>query len=123
MIRRLRMTVAHLKKQIDRRFTRLQREMNARFVGVDQRFAAMEHRFDDMSQRSDARFSSLERHLLSLGEQLESIARRLDTKIDLAGQRLDDKIEWHFAAVHEHERRITDLEKAERLRSGTPGTS
>lgn len=52
-IRRLRMTVAHLKKQMDRRFTRLQREMNARFVGVDRRFISVDDRFDAVDQRFD----------------------------------------------------------------------
>jgi hypothetical protein len=113
MIRRFRMTVAHLKKQMDRRFTRLQRAMNARFTGVDQRFVSVDQRFDvldrrfgDMSRRSDARFASLERHLVSLSEKLESIARTLDTKMN-----------EQFKAVHEHENRITDLEAAERARS------
>jgi len=129
MIRRLRMTVAHLKKQMDRRFTRLRRNMNARFVGVDQRFDSMEQRFDSMEQRfdameqrSDARFASLERHLVSLGEKLDSVARRLDGKIDSLDQRLNDKIDWQFTAVHEHERRISDLERAERRRLETPDT-
>jgi chaperonin cofactor prefoldin len=105
MIRRLRMTVAHLKKQMDRRFTRLQREMNARFTGVDQRFVSVDQRFDAV----DLRFASLERHLESLGEKLDSIAKTLDNKIDK-----------HFRAVHEHENRITDLEAAERARTRAP---
>ena len=116
------MTVAHLKKQMDRRFTRLRRNMNARFVGVDQRFDSIEQRFDAMEQRSDARFASLERHLVSLGEKLDSVARRLDGKIDSLDQRLNDKIDWQFTAVHEHERRISDLERAERRRLETPDT-
>src|SRR6185295_7982118 len=119
MIRRLRMTVAHLKKQMDRRFTRLQRQMNARFSGVNQRFISVDKRFDGVDQRFngvdqrfnavDRRFASLERHLESLGHKLDSIANSLEAK---------DKRHW--MAVDEHERRITDLEAAERARSRAP---
>ena len=110
MIRRLRMTVAQLKRRMDGRFTRLERRMNARFAAVDVRFDAMEQRFDgrldDMSRSHDARFASLERHLMSLGDKLDSITRRLD-----------GTMKQHWQLLNEHEERIQDFERAERARS------
>src|SRR5262245_58964666 len=119
MIRRLRMTVAHLKKQMDRRFTRLRREMNARFTAVDQRFMSVEQRLDAVDQRfdavdrrfdamdarferSDLKFAVLERHLISLGEKFDSVAKTLN-----------GNVAHLFRVAHEHEDRITDLEAAE----------
>jgi len=120
MIRRLRMTVAQLKKRMDGRFTRLERRMNARFSDVehrmdarfndvehrmDVRFNDVEHRMDARFRDVDARFASLERLMMSLGDKFDSITRRLDT--DVKGQR---------RMLDEHEERITDLERAERSR-------
>jgi len=131
MIRRLRMTVAQLKKRMDGRFTRLERRMNARFSDVehrmdarfndvehrmdvrfndvehrmDARFNDVEHRMDARFRDVDARFASLERLMMSLGDKFDSITRRLDT--DVKGQR---------RMLDEHEERITDLERAERSR-------
>jgi flagellar capping protein FliD len=113
MIRGLRMTVVQLKKRMDSRFTRLQRQMNARFSAVDVRFDSMDRRFESidrrfesMEQRFDSRFATLERHLSSLGEKLDSIARGLNEKTDV-----------HWAILHEHENRLKELESAERTRS------
>jgi len=106
MIRRLRMTVAHLEKRMDVRFTRLERRMNARFAAVDGRLGAMEGRLADMSRSHDVRFASLERHLISLGDKFDSITRRLD------GQ-----VQHHDDLIDEHEKRLQDLEYAERSRT------
>lgn len=109
MIRRLRMTVAQLAKHLDRRFTRLERRMAARFAAVDDRFAAVDGRFlaaDGRFDAHDARFSSLERHLISLGDKLDSITRRLD------GQYTENR-----QFIDEHEKRLQDLEQAERSRA------
>jgi flagellar capping protein FliD len=93
MIRRARMTIAYLKKRMDGRFKTQRRDTNRRFAAVDRRFDAVDERLDRMSARMDTRFDSM-------SDKLSAILRILETKY-----------QHHDHILHEHERRIKDLER------------
>lgn len=121
MIRRVRMTVAQLKTQMDRRFTRLERtlrshvaETGTRFASVDTRFAAIDARFEAVDARfdaMDARFDSAERRadvrMGTLERRLDSVDDKLDAIIGI----LRDGLQHHQRILDEHETRLNDLER------------
>jgi hypothetical protein len=69
------MTVAQLQTHMNRRFTRLERRMNACLGGVGGRFDSVDARFDSMSRAMTEQFSEMERRLDSLGDKLDTLAR------------------------------------------------
>jgi hypothetical protein len=87
MIRRIRMTVAQLKKYMDNRFNTTERRLKRRFAGVDARF-------DRTDARVATRFDSL------------------DAKFDALFRLLKDKQDHHTRIVDNHEDRLKDLERA-----------
>jgi hypothetical protein len=91
------MTIAQFMKRMDARFKTLERRMTSRFDAVDARFDAVDRRFN----ASDARFGRVDRNLEALGEKLDTIPRTLHGKCDHQQDVAD-----------EHEKRLTDLERA-----------
>jgi len=49
MLRRVQMTVAQLRKHMDRRFTRMSRRLNGRFAAVDTRLDSVDARIDSLN--------------------------------------------------------------------------
>ena len=87
-----RMTVAHLKQRMDRRFA----EVDKRFDAVDERFEAVDRRFGELEHRLSAR---IDLGYESISDKLDSIARSLKANFD-----------QHEMVVSEHENRIKALE-------------
>lgn len=73
----LRQAVVHLEERMDRRFSALEAQFEARFTGVEARFAGFDARFTGFDQR------------------LSALAASLDTKID----HLTSIVVWAFAAI------------------------
>jgi chromosome segregation ATPase len=101
MIRRIRMTVAQLKKHMDNRFKTVERGMNRRFAAVDARFAGVDGRLDAIDAR-------LDRTDARMAAGFES----LDAKFDALFRLLKDKQDHHSKVVDDHEERLKDLERA-----------
>jgi hypothetical protein len=94
------MTVVQLKKRMDGRFSRLSREMNARFTGVDRRLEAVDRRLNDMEAALRVEIGGIARQIESLGDKLGAMIRVLDGTVKEQGRTLD-----------EHEERLKDLER------------
>jgi chromosome segregation ATPase len=110
MIRRLRMTIAQLKKHMDARFARL----NRRFGPVDARLDSVDARLDSVDTRLDTLAGRVDRRFSSLNDKLDAIARRLSTRLDLLTHQADEGFRHHKRLSDEHEERLQDLERAAR---------
>ena len=121
MLAPIRMTVAYLKKRMDGRFSRLSRDMNARFTGVDRRFVSVKQRFRAIDRRFkavDQRFDAVDRRLndmeASLRAQIGGVARQIESLGDKMGTMiriLDETVKEQGRALDEHEERLKDLER------------
>jgi hypothetical protein len=107
MIRRIRMTVAQLKKHMDNRFKTVERRMNRRFAAVDARFTAVDGRLDAMDARFDAIDARFDRTDARMAVGFES----LDAKFDALFRILKDEQDHHTRIVDDHEERLKDLER------------
>jgi exonuclease VII large subunit len=108
------MTVAFLKKSMDQRFARLERRMRWQFASVDRRFESVDRRFESVDRRFDTvdkRFGDLEARVSArLDRRFESISDKLDSM----AKSLDDNLKHNGRIIHEHEKRLTDLEASTR---------
>jgi hypothetical protein len=93
MIRRARMTIAHLQKRMDVRFKTLDRRLSRRFASVGARFDGIDARLDRMDRHMDARFDSM------------------GAKLDALVLTVKDGQEHLTRIVNNHEDRLNDLER------------
>jgi ribosome-associated translation inhibitor RaiA len=128
MIRGLRMTVAHLKKQMDRRFTRLRRDLSHRFADVDARFDAVGARFADVDARFDAvdaRFADVDARFDAVDARFdasdarmragfESLHDKLDSLARSMKQQFTEQKDHYDLVIGNYENRLRDLERSTR---------
>jgi hypothetical protein len=96
MLRRARMTIAALKKRIDRGFK-----------AQSQAFKAQAQAFKAESQAFKARFDAVDRRFRAVDARLDS----MDDKLDVLIRMIDGKHAHQAAVLDEHERRLSDLER------------
>jgi hypothetical protein len=119
MMRRVRMTVATLKRRMDARLDTVQRQMDARFDAVhrqmDARFEAvqgqMDARFEAVQAQMDARFEAVQAQMDARFGRVDNRFDSLDQKLDAIVRMLSEKHVQHERVLDEHERRIRDLER------------